>query len=86
MFDQNHYLLLTRLPLFLRTLSSGAGTPQTYMLQTITEYESGVGLRRVFTTNVRKVSKIEPVLNHLEPCNVKKNEDLRLKPPSPGIY
>jgi len=46
----------------------------------------GVVLRGVFTTNIGKISKIEPVLNHLEPCNVKKNEYLRLKPDPAGIY
>jgi hypothetical protein len=52
----------------------------------ITGKQIGIGERRMITINIRKVSKIKGVLNHFEPCNVKKNEDLRLKPHLAGIY
>ena len=43
-------------------------------------------MRRVFTKQIRKVLRFERILDHLEACNVKKNEYLRLKPHRAGIY
>jgi len=52
----------------------------------ITGKQTGIGERRMIAIKIRKVSKIKGVLNHFEPCNVKKNADLRLKPHLAGIY